>query len=62
MGVAGALGGFDSSAVEFGGAWELPELFERLAAVEIGRAVVGVIGDHGPEFGHCRSRKPHLKV
>ena len=51
MGVAGALGGFDSSAVEFGGAWELPELFERLAAVEIGRAVVGVIGDHGPEFG-----------
>ena len=51
MGIPGSLGGFDAGLIEFGGVGELAEFLERLSAVKVGRAVVGVVCYYGLEFG-----------
>lgn len=50
MGVARPLGGFDAGAIQFGGVGESPQFLQGLPAMEIGRAVVGVVGDYSLEF------------
>ena len=51
MAVAGAGGGLDALAVKRGGVGDATEFFERLAAVVVSGAVVGIVGDHSAEFG-----------
>jgi len=54
MGVAGAAGRLDPLAVEFGGIGSTPQFFERLSAVEVRGAVVGIVGDDGFELADGR--------